>query len=216
MKSFPEPLSTKEEYEELGKMKKGDVKAREVLIERNLRLVAHIVKKYNVKENTLEDMLSIGIIGLIKAIDSFDMTKNYKLGTYASRCIENEILMEFRNDKKLSREVYMYETVKTDNSGNQLSVIDVLESVNKDVVENMYTLECVKNMYKYINEVLSYREKEILTYRYGLYGKDAVTQRELAAKLGISRSYVSRIEKAAINKIAKMFLENSIDYQSGC
>ena len=127
MNVFPKPLSTKEEQTYLKKMRQGDMNARKTLIERNLRLVAHIVKKYSIRENDIEDIISIGIIGLIKAIDTFEIDKNYKLATYASRCIENEILMEFRNDRKISKEIFMYDAVKMDNGGNNLSLIDILE-----------------------------------------------------------------------------------------
>ena len=205
MNTFPKPLSTKEEQIYLKRMKCGDKDARKILIERNLRLVAHIVKKYSVREADVEDVISIGTIGLIKAIDTFEIDKNYKLATYASRCIENEILMEFRNDKKISKEIFMYDVVRVDNGGKSLSLIDILETTDVDVIDRLYVRDNAICMYEYIGKCLSVREKEILSLRYGLYGRNKLTQNMIAKRLGISRSYVSRIEKKAISKLHREF-----------
>lgn len=207
METFMKPLSTKEEQKYILQLKKGDQNARKILIERNLRLVAHIVKKYSVGEFDIDDIMSTGIIGLIKAVDTFEVERNIKLATYASRCIENELLMLFRNDKKLSREVFFNEVIKVDNTGNAISLIDVIESKDEDVVEKMELAENIRNMYIYIDQELEEREKEILHLRYGLKGKKEMTQREIAKKLKISRSYVSRIEKKAIEKIRNRYKE---------
>ena len=206
MNAFLKPLSTKEEMIYLKLMSKGDQGARRKLIEHNMRLVAHIVKKYNVKENDIEDIISIGTIGLIKAIDTFAIDKNYKLATYAARCIENEILMEFRNDKKISKEVFMYEAVGTDSAGNTMNLLDIIETCDEDVVGKIDYLEKIERMYKYMDEVLSLREKQVLVLRYGLNNTKVYTQRQIAEKLGISRSYVSRIEKKALEKLYKKFI----------
>jgi RNA polymerase sporulation-specific sigma factor len=207
VKSFPKPLSPKEEYDCLKKVKQGDMQAREILIERNLRLVAHIVKKYQAGDRDMEDLISIGTIGLIKAIDTFHMEKGTRLATYASRCIDNELLMVFRADKKQSKEVYLNEPVGADKEGNEITLLDVLEADAEDVVERLSFCEDVKNLYKNI-EKLPELEKTILRLRYGLSGNTQKTQREIAEEMGISRSYVSRIEKRAVEKVRKMFGEN--------
>jgi RNA polymerase sporulation-specific sigma factor len=207
METFLKPLSTKEEQKYLLQLREGDKNARKVLIERNLRLVAHVVKKYSVGETDIEDIMSTGIIGLIKAIDTFKMERNIKLATYASRCIENELLMLFRNDKKLSKEVFFNETIKVDNTGNTVSLIDVIESKDEDVVDRLELEEDIKNMYIYIEQMLSKREKEILYMRYGLKGYKEMTQREISLKYKISRSYVSRIEKKALEKIKGRYVK---------
>ena len=205
MKSFPIPLSTKEEQLYIRLCKDGDREAREILIERNLRLVAHIVKKYNTNEREIDDLISIGTIGLIKAIDTFDAEKGIRLATYASRCIENELLMMLRNGKKQSKDVYLYEPIGADKEGNEINLLDIIESVDEDVVETMELSENVKKLYRYLNDILSTREKQIIIMRYGLYGEQEVTQREIADMLGISRSYVSRIEKKALKKLRNRY-----------
>ena len=205
MKSFPIPLSTKEEQLYIRLCKDGDREAREILIERNLRLVAHIVKKYNTNEREIDDLISIGTIGLIKAIDTFDAEKGIRLATYASRCIENELLMMLRNGKKQSKDVYLYEPTGADKEGNEINLLDIIESVDEDVVETMELSENVKKLYQYLDDILSTREKQIIIMRYGLYGDDEVTQREIADMLGISRSYVSRIEKKALKKLRNRY-----------
>ncbi|MBE5935115.1 MAG: sigma-70 family RNA polymerase sigma factor [Lachnospiraceae bacterium] len=205
MNTFLKPLSTKDEKIYLNKMKMGDLKARNILIEHNMRLVAHIVKKYNIKENDMEDLISIGTIGLIKAIDTFSVDKNYKLATYAARCIENEILMEFRNGKKTSKEIFMYEAVGTDNTGNTMNLIDVIEADDEDIIGKMDIREKIQQLYIYIEEILTDREKEIIYLRYGLNSGKEFTQREISGRYGISRSYVSRIEKKALKKLYKKF-----------
>lgn len=209
MKSFPIPLSTKEEQLYIRLCKDGDREAREVLIERNLRLVAHIVKKYNTNERDIDDLISIGTIGLIKAIDTFDADKGIRLATYASRCIENELLMMLRNGKKQSKDVYLYEPIGADKEGNEINLLDIIESVDEDVVETMEFTENVKKLYRYLDDILSVREKEIIVLRYGLYGDKEVTQREIAEMLGISRSYVSRIEKKALKKLRNRYESES-------
>lgn len=205
MKSFPIPLSTKEEQLYIRLCKDGDREAREILIERNLRLVAHIVKKYNTNEREIDDLISIGTIGLIKAIDTFDAEKGIRLATYASRCIENELLMMLRNGKKQSKDVYLYEPIGADKEGNEINLLDIIESVDEDVVETMELSENVKKLYQYLDDILNTREKQIIIMRYGLYGGQEVTQREIADMLGISRSYVSRIEKKALKKLRNRY-----------
>lgn len=201
MKVFPKPLTAQQEREYLEEYAAGDRNARNMLIEHNLRLVAHIIKKYSIHDRDMEDLLSIGTIGLIKAIDSFDSTKGIRLATYASRCIENELLMMMRNEKKNSKEVYLYETIGTDTEGNEISLIDIIESDTEDIVEKINRQREIKRILNQINIVLSKRELEIIIKRYGLDGSDGMTQRELALSLGISRSYVSRIEKKALEKL---------------
>lgn len=205
MKSFPIPLSTKEEQLYIRLCKDGDREAREILIERNLRLVAHIVKKYNTNEREIDDLISIGTIGLIKAIDTFDAEKGIRLATYASRCIENELLMMLRNGKKQSKDVYLYEPIGADKEGNEINLLDIIESVDEDVVETMELSENVKKLYQFLDDILNTREKQIIIMRYGLYGGQEVTQREIADMLGISRSYVSRIEKKALKKLRNRY-----------
>lgn len=204
MKTFSQPLSPKEEQEYLKKYKEGDLKARNVLIERNLRLVAHIVKKYQGMDEDTEDLISIGTIGLIKAVTTFDAEKG-KLATYAARCIENELLMVFRSRKKLSKETSLYEPIGNDKEGNVINLIDVMESVDEDPVETMQTALDCKRVSGLVDQVLTEREREVIRLRYGLGGQEEVTQREIGAKMGISRSYVSRIEKKALEKLRIAF-----------
>lgn len=205
MKSFPIPLSTKEEQLYVRLCKDGDKEARSILIERNLRLVAHIVKKYNTNEREIDDLISIGTIGLIKAIDTFDADKGIRLATYASRCIENELLMMLRNGKKQAKDVYLYEPIGADKEGNEINLLDIIESVDEDVVEAMELSDNIKRLYEYLDDILSAREKEIIIMRYGLYSNKEITQREIADMLGISRSYVSRIEKKALKKLKNRY-----------
>lgn len=206
MKSFPKPLSAKEENEMLLQCRSGNKNARDILIERNLRLVAHIVKKYNSPERETDDLISIGTIGLIKSIDTFDADKGIRLATYASRCIDNELLMMLRSGKKQSREVYLYEPIGSDKEGNEINFLDIIESTDEDIVDIMELKANIKKLYSYVNSALSDREKEIIELRYGLNGHKEITQREIADKLGISRSYVSRIEKKALKKLREQFI----------
>ena len=205
MKSFPKPLSAKEENEMLLLCKAGDKAARDILIVRNLRLVAHIVKKYNTQDRETDDLISIGTIGLIKSIDTFDADKGIRLATYASRCIDNELLMMLRSGKKQSKEVYLYEPIGSDKEGNEINLLDVIESTDEDIVDVYDLKENVKKLYDFISTSLTEREKEIILLRYGLHGTKEITQREIADKLGISRSYVSRIEKKALKKLKDRF-----------
>ena len=205
MKSFPKPLSTKEEADYLLRCKEGDKEARDKLIEHNLRLVAHIVKKYNMADKETDDLISIGTIGLIKAIDTFDDEKGIRLATYASRCIDNELLMMLRSGKRLSKEVYLYDPIGSDREGNEINLLDIIEEAEVDIVENIVLEEDIKKLYKNISKVLTDREREIICLRYGLSNRKEVTQREIANKLGISRSYVSRIEKKALKKLRECF-----------
>ena len=202
--SFPKPLSQKEEREYLVKAKNGDISARNKLVEHNLRLVAHIVKKYYATQTDHDDLVSIGTIGLIKAINTFDADKNIKLSSYASRCIENEILMHFRNTRKASQDVSLNETIDTDKDGNPLTLIDIL-SFEVDYAENLDLKDKSVKLYSYINSELDEREKEVIILRYGLDGNMPLTQREVAARLGISRSYISRIEKKALSQLRKKY-----------
>ncbi|WP_029504696.1 RNA polymerase sporulation sigma factor SigK [Lachnoclostridium phytofermentans] len=205
MKSFPKPLSAKEENEMLLQCKAGNKVARDTLIERNLRLVAHIVKKYNTPDRETDDLISIGTIGLIKSIDTFDANKGIRLATYASRCIDNELLMMLRSGKKQAREVYLYEPIGSDKEGNEINLLDVIESTDEDIVDIFEIQENIKRLYTFLNSALNEREREIIVMRYGLSGEKEITQREIADKLGISRSYVSRIEKKALKKLKDLF-----------
>lgn len=234
MTSFPKPLSAKQEARYLAEMEyirkhrpqdenrkalqneedelSGEeaqklhqaAYARKQLIEHNMRLVAHIVKKYQNSEKELEDLLSIGTIGLIKAIDSFHVEKGIRLATYASRCIENEILMVFRSEKKLSRDVYLYDSVGSDKEGNDVSLIDLLEGETCDITEGLVLDEELKQLRKLFGTVLTEKEQKILRMRYGI-GQREMTQKEVGKVYGISRSYVSRLEKRALEKLKKGF-----------
>ncbi len=185
--------------------KAGNKVARDTLIERNLRLVAHIVKKYNTPDRETDDLISIGTIGLIKSIDTFDSNKGIRLATYASRCIDNELLMMLRSGKKQAREVYLYEPIGSDKEGNEINLLDVIESTDEDIVDIFEIQENIKRLYTFLNTALNEREQEIIIMRYGLSGEKEITQREIADKLGISRSYVSRIEKKALKKLKDLF-----------
>lgn len=201
--SFPQPLDEKEEEYYLLRLRDGDMLAKSVLVERNLRLVAHIVKKYSYPGKDIDDLISIGTVGLIKAIDSFDCTKGTRLATYAARCIENEILMLIRNNKKIKGEVYLQDPIGIDKEGNEISLMDVLSSEEDSIIEIVENKIQVKKLYTKINSCLLDREKVIIEMRYGLLDGNAKTQREIAKVLGISRSYVSRIEKRALKKLFK-------------
>lgn len=194
-----------QESECLKKMKNGDLEARNELIERNMRLVAHVAKKYQNPEDEIEDLISIGTIGLIKAVETYKEDYGSRLATYAARCIDNELLMHFRAKKKTSKEVSLYEPIGTDKEGNQIQLLDVVVSEDEDVVELLEQDRKVRRLNEIIPQTLSGRELFIIINRYGLYGKKTMTQREIARKLGISRSYVSRIEKRAIEKLRQAF-----------
>lgn len=200
--SFPAPLTAKRESELLEKSQNGDIEARNRLIEHNLRLVAHIIKKYYYTSSNQDDLLSIGTIGLIKAVSTFKLDKNIRLATYASRCIENEILMFFRNQKKTAQDVYISDPIDTDKEGNALTLIDVIAD-KSDIVEELDTKFKLKKLKSILHKTLDQRELQILELRYGLNAQPELTQREIAKKLGISRSYVSRIEKSALEKLKK-------------
>ena len=200
--SFPKPLTPKEEREMLERMEAGDKNARAILIEKNLRLVSHIVKKYYSKTNDTDDLISIGTIGLIKAIDSFKADKKVRLATYASRCIENEILMHFRSGKKQANDIYLNDTLEVDKDGNPLTIEDTI-STPDDLAEDLETKIRWEKVAKIIENMEDDREKEIIILRYGLNNKKPLTQREVAQRLNISRSYVSRIEKKVLNDIKK-------------
>lgn len=205
MQSFPKPLTAKEEQECLKRYKAGDMEAKNCLIEKNLRLVAHIVKKYGNSGREQEELISVGIVGLVKAVNTFNVEKGHKLVTYAAKCIENEILMLLRSEKKQGREVSLYEPIGTDKEGNEINLLDIMESEETDIIERMEFSGNVRKMYELIDKVLTPREKEIIALRYGLYRNKPVTQREIAKRFGISRSYVSRIEKKALEKLKDGF-----------
>lgn len=205
LKTFPEPLTASEERYYLQKYTEGDLEAKHILIERNLRLVAHIVKKYQHLDEDSEDFLSIGTIGLIKAVSTFNLEKGNRLATYAARCIENEILMMLRGKKKTSKEVSLYEPIGTDREGNEIQLFDVIESDEEDTPSKVALKDDIKTLYEKVSSELSPRERLVLKMRYGLYEGEEYTQREIARQLGISRSYVSRIEKSAIEKLRTFF-----------
>ena len=205
MKTFLKPLTPEEERHYLQEYKQGSLEAKDILIQRNLRLVAHIVKKYQGAAEELDDLISIGTIGLIKAIQTFDVQKASRLSTYAARCIDNELLMLLRSRKKSSKEVSLYEPIGTDKEGNEISLLDVIETEPVDVVKNYSLKQDIDYLYQLLPKVLSPREQEIITLRYGLYGQKELTQREIAKRLNISRSYVSRIEKNALLKLREHF-----------
>lgn len=204
---FPEPLSSEEEKNCIERMKNGDDEARNILIERNLRLVAHVSKKYATTNIDQDDLISIGTIGLIKGINSFNPDKNIRLATYVARCIENEILMFLRSSKKTKSEVYLNEPIGKDKDDNEVTLMDVLETDEKSVEEEIDLKMKVKKLYQKMKEVLKDREKAILELRFGLNGGKPKTQNEIASMMGISRSYVSRIETKAIGKLNKEFQE---------
>lgn len=204
---FPEPLKERDEQACIEKMFLGDKEARNKLIEHNLRLVAHIVKKYESKEVSSDDLISIGTIGLIKGIDSFKPNKNIKITTYAAKCIENEILMYFRSNKKHNNNVSLNDSIGYDKEGNEINLIDVLPQEENSLLDDLHTKDNINSLNEYLN-VLNKREKEIIIKRYGLFNTKSKTQKEIAEELNISRSYVSRIEKRAIGKIYREFLKH--------
>lgn len=201
MKAFQKPLTTGEEKEYLQRWKNGDADAKDILIERNMRLVAHISKKYNGEGRDLDDLISIGTIGLIKAVNTFDPDKNSKLATYAAKCIDNEILMSLRLEKKYGKEVSLYDPIGADKEGNMISLVDVVEADDREVIEQVQLTQEIREMYEAYEQCLKEKEKLVIRLRYGLFGNKEFTQREIAGQLGISRSYVSRIEKAALLKM---------------
>lgn len=204
---FLEPLSKVEEDKYLELMKNGDISARNKLIEHNLRLVAHIVKKFNDDKYLQDDLISIGTIGLIKGIDTYKENKNVRLTTYCARCIQNEILMYYRSNNKYTKNISINDSIGYDKDGNEITILDILKSDKPDFALDLYEKENIKLLSKYFN-ILDNREKEILTYRYGLGNIQELTQKEIAKKLHISRSYVSRIEKRALTKLLKEFIVN--------
>lgn len=213
MKTFKKPLSAEEEAMFIRLLKEGNSEeaagAKEILIERNLRLVAYIAKKYQNVDEDMEDLISIGTIGLIKAIDTFDAGKG-RLATYACRCIDNELLMMLRARKKISKEISLYEPIGTDKEGNEINLLDVIEGQQLDVVERMTLSENLQKMFTFVSTCLTDREREILFMRYGIYTGEELTQSEIGKKLGISRSYVSRIEKKALLKLKEEFEKRDI------
>lgn len=206
MKTFPQPLSAREERECLKRYKEGDQEAREILINRNMRLVAHVIKKYQSPDYEMEDLLSVGTIGLIKAVNTFDSNKGSRLATYAAKCVENEILMLFRAGKKFSREISIYDPIGTDKDGETVSLLDILEAEGKEALEQVILKQDIRMLYEAYEQNLKDTEKTVIRMRYGLFGSREHTQREIADEMGISRSYVSRIEKRAIEKLKAGFL----------
>ncbi|MEG1043429.1 MAG: RNA polymerase sporulation sigma factor SigK [Oscillospiraceae bacterium] len=202
--AFPKPLSQKEEKICIDKIKSGDIEAKNMLIEHNLRLVAHIIKKYYCNSKEQDDLISIGTIGLIKAVSSFDYEKGTKFATYASRCIENEILMYFRSKKKSAQDVYISDPIDTDKEGHTLTLSDIMAD-DEDIIDNVDLKLNSDKLYEYMTSCLDKREREIMINRYGLAGHKPLTQREISNKMGISRSYVSRLESKAIARLREEF-----------
>ena len=205
MKTFPKPLSASEEAYYLNQYQEGSLEAKNILIERNLRLVAHIVKKYPFAPEDTEDLISVGTIGLIKAISTFNSEKNCRLATYAARCIDNELLMFFRNRKKHTKNVSLYEPIGTDKEGNEINIMEIFVSEEPDIFDKVTLNEDTKKLYDILPKILNEREQYVISMRYGLYNKKTRTQQEIADELGISRSYVSRIEKHALKKLRGEF-----------
>lgn len=205
---FPEPLTEKQEEIYLTEKQLGNKEARNKLIEHNLRLVAHIVKKFDYKESDQDDLIGIGTIGLIKGVDTFSQNKGVKLTTYCARCIENEILMHFRSTNKFSKNVSLNDAIGYDKEGNEISIIDVLKTPKEDFLDDLAVKDNIKLLNQYMN-ILTPREKEILVKRYGLNDHDELTQKEIAKEMHISRSYVSRIEKRALTKILREFIKHN-------
>ena len=210
MKSFPKPLSHGEEKLYLKRCKEGDQTARNMLIEHNMRLVAHVVKKYQCQEYDTEDLLSVGTIGLIKAVNTFDTDKGSRLATYAARCVENEILMLLRAGKKRAREVSLFEPIGTDKDGEAVNLVDVIEMENPRTIDQLILDQDIRELYEAFDTCLTESEKQVITMRYGLFREKEHTQREVAGVLGISRSYVSRIEKKAIGKMRDVFEKHQV------
>lgn len=207
---FPDPLNPSEEDKCIKEMQNGSTEARNTLIEHNLRLVAHIVKKFEHDINIQDDLISIGTIGLIKGIDTYSDSKNVKLTTYCARCIQNEILMYYRSNNKYNKNISINDSIGYDKDGNEITIVDILKCEKPDFALDLYERENIKLLSKYIN-VLTQREKEIIMYRYGLGGFDELTQKAIAKKIHISRSYVSRIEKRALTKMLREFIKNKKD-----
>lgn len=205
MKTFLKPLTAGEEQEFLKRCKEGDEEAKAILIERNLRLVAHVIKKYQFTDYDNEDLLSVGTIGLIKAVNTFKIDRGSRLATYAAKCVENEILMLLRAGKKFSKDISLYDPIGVDKDGESVSLMDVIEADEKEVLETIILEQDVSELYDAYQRCLKDMEKEVLSMRYGLFGTQEHTQREIACKMGISRSYVSRIEKRAIEKLRQDF-----------
>lgn len=203
MKTFPNPLTPAKERECLERLKEGDQEARRLLIEHNMRLVAHVVKKYQYTDYDTEDLLSVGTIGLIKAINTFKQDRGSRLATYAAKCVENEILMLLRSHKKYSREVSLYEPIGVDKDGESIHLVDVIQMENEDVLEQMILDQDVRELYQAYKTCLNDNEKQVVRMRYGLFGGKEYTQREIAQAMGLSRSYISRIEKRGLEKIGK-------------
>ena len=201
MQSFPQPLSAVQETVYLRQYQNGDMHARDILIERNLRLVAHIVKKYMNSGKETDEMISVGIVGLVKAVNTYNFEKGSRLATYAARCIDNELLMLMRGDRKLSREVSLYDPIGTDKEGNEITLLSILEHEDEDIIDQLDKKQSLRKLSKILSKVLTPREYFVVIRRYGLYGHHETTQRELAEQLNISRSYVSRIEKKALEKL---------------
>ncbi len=207
MKTFLAPLSQAEEKEYLAELKNGNVQAKEKLILHNMRLVAHVAKKYLNSDEEQEDLISIGTIGLMKAVSTFDRDYGSRFATYAARCIENEMLMYFRSRKRTKNEVSLYEPIGTDKEGNQIHLLDVVENEQRDIVEDVASRQLIEKIHKRMKQALTPREYMIICRRFGLYGQKETTQREIAKEIGISRSYVYRIEKRALNKMKKVISE---------
>ena len=209
MKTFPNPLTAREERECLERYQEGDQEARATLIERNMRLVAHVAKKYQNTDYDMEDLLSVGTIGLIKAVNTFHTDRGSRLATYAAKCVENEILMLLRANKKYSKEVSLFEPIGVDKDGETVSLVDVIEMENKEALETIILSQDIRELYDAFDHCLRDTEKKVIGMRYGLYGGKEHTQREIADMLGISRSYVSRIEKKSIEKLRMEFEKNN-------
>lgn len=201
LKTFPKPLTPGEEKQYLERCLKGDLETRNILIERNMRLVAHVAKKYQNTDYDMEDLLSVGTIGLIKAVSTFHPDRGSRLATYAAKCIENEILMLLRSSKKYAREISLFEPIGVDKDGEAVSLVDVIEVENREVLEDLILDQDIEELYQAFHACLKEQEQMVISQRYGLFGKQPKTQREIAAVLGISRSYVSRLEKKAVRKM---------------
>lgn len=204
---FPPPLSNLEEEECIKKMKDGDKDARNKLILHNLRLVAHIVKKFDTNSGEVDDLIGIGTVGLIKGIDTYSMDKKVKLTTYAAKCAENEILMYFRSNKKNNKNISLYDGISCDKEGNEITILDILKTKDPDFLEDIYVKDNIELLKDYL-KILTPRERKIIDMRYGFNNKEEMTQKDIAKEMGISRSYVSRIEKRAITKILREFIKN--------
>lgn len=210
MKTFDKPLSASEEKEMLQRFHNGDMEARNILIEKNMRLVAHMIKKYASQDREMDDLISVGTIGLIKAVNSFKPDKSIRLATYAAKCIDNELLMMLRMEKRKSKEVSIYDPIGTDKEGNEISLIEVVGEEKQDIVEDYLLSQRVRCLHNNLDKVLTKREKMIIIKRYGLDDGEEMTQNELSVQLGISRSYVSRIEKKALIKLKKLLEDNKL------